>query len=112
MGGAARTSALAVEALHEYSRVYRRDLNSHVDGVTVVAIARLLDHLETVTSIVPAPSDIGDIFDIIPAVRLAAQLALERGEYPAAAHATLGELYLVSGDQAAEVEREQALAHY
>jgi hypothetical protein len=112
MGAAARSSALAVEALEDYSRVYRRDLNSHVDGVTVVAIARLLDHLQMITGLEPAPSDIGDIFDIIPAVRLAAQVALERGEYVAAARATLGELYLVSGDQASELERQKALAHY
>jgi hypothetical protein len=112
MVGAVRSSTLAVESLQEYSRAYRRDLNSHVDGVTVVAIARLLDHLQTVTGLEPAPSDIGDIFDIIPAVRLAAQVALERGEYLGAAHATLGELYLVSGDQAAELQRQEALAHY
>ena len=112
MAAAVRSSALAAEALQEYSRAYRRDLNSHVDGVTVVAIARLLDHLRTATGLDPVPVDIGDIFDIIPAVRLAATVALERSEYLAAAHATLGELYLVSGDQAAELERREALAHY
>jgi hypothetical protein len=112
MRGAVQSSSLAVEALHDYSRAYRRDLNSHVDGVTVVAIARLLDHLRTATGLDTAPADIGDIFDIIPAVRLAAGVALERGEYLAAAHASLGELYLVSGDQAAELERQDALAHY
>jgi len=103
---------LAVEALHDYSRAYRRDLNSHVDGVTVVAIARLLDHLRTATGLDTAPADIGDIFDIIPAVRLAAHAAVERGEDLAAAHASLGELYLVSGDQTAEMERQEAMAHY
>ncbi len=112
IGAAVRRSILGVEALNEYSRVYRRDLNSHVDGVTVVAIVRLLDHLQMATGLDPAPADIDDIFDIIPAVRLAAQVALERGEYLAAAHATLGELYLVSGDQAAELERQEAMAHY
>jgi hypothetical protein len=112
MVAAVQSSTLAVEALHDYSRSYRRDLNSHVDGVTVVAVARLLDHLSTVTGLEAAHADIGDIFDIIPAVRLAAGVALERGEYPAAAHATLGELYLVSGDQTAESERQEAMAHY
>lgn len=112
MAAAVRTSSLAAEALADYSRAYRRDLNSHVDGVTVVAIYRLLDHLGTSTGLEPAMVDIGDIFDVIPAVRLAAHVALERGEYLAAAHGTLGELYLVSGDQAAELGRTEALAHY
>jgi hypothetical protein len=112
MAAAVRSSALAGAALGEYFRAYRRDLNSHVDGVTVVAIARLLDHLHTATGLETAKVDIGDIFDIIPAVRLAATVALERGEFVGAAHATLGELYLVSGDQAAELERRHALTHY
>lgn len=112
MAAAVRSSSLAAEALLEYSRAYRRDLNSHVDGVTVVAIHRLLDHLRTATGLEPATAEIGDIFDVIPSVRLAAHAALERSEFLAAAHATLGELYLVSGDQAAELERTEALAHY
>jgi len=66
MPAAVQSSALAVEALHEYSRAYRRDLNSHVDGVTVVAIVRLLDHLRTATGLDTAPADIDDIYDIIP----------------------------------------------
>jgi hypothetical protein len=112
MGAAVRSSILGVEALNEYSHAYRRDLNSHVDGVTVVAIVRVLDHLQMATGLDPAPADVDDIFDIIPAVRLAARVALERGDSLAAAHATLGELYLVSGDQAAELEWRKAMAHY
>jgi len=112
MAAAVRSSALAVEALSESNRAYRSNLNSHVDGVTVVAILKLLDHLELATGLDPAPSEVGDLFDIIPAVRLAARVDLERGEYVGAAHGTLGELYVVSGDQAAEHERDEALGHY
>jgi hypothetical protein len=74
----------------------------------------LFDHLRASTGLEPSPADIGDIFELIPALRLAARIALARGEYVAAAHPTLGELYLVSvsGDQAAETDRDEALAHY
>ncbi len=96
----------------EYASAYRRDLNSHVDGVTVVAILKLLDHLSIATGHEAVSTGITDIFDIIPAVRFAASVALDAGDFIAAAHSTLGELYLVSGDQTDVKEREEALARY
>ena len=99
-------------ALHDFSRAYRRNLNSHADGITVVSILKLLEHLRNSTGIEPASADVDDLFDLIPAVRLAARADLERVEDAAGAHATLGELLLVSGDQASSADREAALAHY
>jgi len=108
---AVRSSRLAVAALREHFRAYRQDLNSHADGMTVVAILKLLDHLWVATGLAPESADVDDIFDLIPAVRIAARAALDRGE-TAGAHATLGELCLVSGDQASPGDRELALRHY
>ena len=109
---AVRSSSLAAAALRESSRAYRRDLNSHADGVTVVSILKLLDHLRFATGLEPESADVDDICDLIPAVRIAASAALERADEAAGAHATLGELCLVSGDQASPDNRELALRHY
>jgi len=38
---AARNSALALAALRDYSSAYRQNLNSHSDGVTVVAVTQV-----------------------------------------------------------------------
>ena len=109
---AARNSVLALAALQDYSSAYRQNLNSHSDGVTVVAILKLLDHLSVSTGVTLEAGDVDDIFDLIPAVRIAARAALAGGNDEAGAHATLGELGLISGDQASPGEREQALTHY
>jgi len=112
MTAAVRSSPVAVAALHDYSRAYRRNLNSHADGITVVSILKLLEHLRNATGLEPASADVDDLFDLIPAVRLAARADLERLEDAAGADATLGELLLVSGDQASPADRETALFHY
>jgi hypothetical protein len=109
---AVRSSSVAVAALHGYLRVYRRNLNSHADGVTAVSILKLLEHLRNTTGLEPGSMDVDDLFDLIPAVRLAARADLERVEDAAGADATLGELLLVSGDQASAADRETALFHY
>ncbi len=109
---AARNSGLAVAALMDYSSAYRQDLNSHSDGVSVVAILKLLDHLIVSTGLPLEAADVDHIFDLIPAVRIAARADLACGKDPAGAHATLGELGLISGDQTSPGDREQALTHY
>ncbi len=109
---AARTAAHAVDALREYSAAYRLNLNSHPDGMTVVAILKLLDHLRDSTGLTIEPPDVDDIFDLIPAVRIGARVALAAGMDAAGAHATLGELSLITGDQTSLADRERALAHY
>ena len=109
---AVRSSPVAVAALQDYSRAYRKNLNSHADGITVVSILKLLEHLRNATGLEPASADVDDVFDLIPAVRIAASAALERADEAAGAHATLGELCLVSGDQASPDNRELALRHY
>jgi hypothetical protein len=109
---AVRSSPVAVAALQDYSRAYRKNLNSHADGITVVSILKLLEHLRNATGLEPASADVDDLFDLIPAVRLAARADLERVEDSAGADATLGELLLVSGDQASPADRETALFHY
>ena len=109
---AGRTASLAVAELQRYSAAYRENLNSHSDGVTEVAILKLLGHLRDATGLVIEPPDVDDIFDLIPAVRIAARAALAAGKDSASAHATLGELRLISGDQTSPTDRERALAHY
>jgi hypothetical protein len=109
---AVRSSSVAAAALRESSRIYRRNLNSHADGVTVVSILKLLDHLRFSTGLEPESAEVDDVFDLIPAVRIAARAALERPDEAAGAHATLGELCLVSGDQASTEDHELALRHY
>ena len=111
IAAAARSYPFAVAALHDYSRAYRKNLNSHADGLTAITILKLLDHLENATGLA-ASTDVDDLFDLIPAVRLAARADLERPEDHAGAHATLAELYLVSGDQASAADCEAALRHY
>jgi hypothetical protein len=108
---AVRTSSLVAAVLRECSQAYRRNLNSHADGVTLVSILKLLDHLRFSTGLEPESADVDDIFDLIPAVRIAARAALDRADEAAGAHATLGELCLVSGDQASPDDRESALRH-
>jgi len=109
---AAISAALALIALRDYSAAYRRNLNSHPDGMTAVAILKLLDHLRDSTGLIIETADVDDIFDLIPAVRIAARAALADGNDAAGAHATLGELRLISGDQTSPGDREQALADY
>jgi hypothetical protein len=111
IAAAARSYPFAVAALHDYSRAYRKNLNSHPDGVTAVTILKLLDHLRNATGL-EAVTDVNDLFDLIPAVRLAARADLERAEDAAGAHATLAELLLVTGDQASPADREAALFHF
>jgi hypothetical protein len=116
IGAAARSHPFAVAALHDYSLAYRQNLNSHPDGITAVALLKLLDHLRNATGIEAPTPDGADLFDLIPAVRLAARADLERApassEHAAGAHATLGELYLVSGDQASPSDRDATIFHY
>ena len=109
---AIRSSPVAVAALQDYSHAYRQNLNSHADGITVVSILKLLDHLRNATGLEPASAGVDDLFDLIPAVRLAARADLARIEDTAGADATLAELFLVSGDQASPADRETALFHY
>jgi hypothetical protein len=111
ISAAARSYPFAVAALHDYSRAYRKNLNSHADGMTAITILKLLDHLRNATGL-EASTDVDDLFDLIPAVRLGARADLERPEDHAGAHATLAELYLVSGDQASAADREGAMFHY
>jgi len=116
IAGAARSYPFAVAALHDYLLAYRQDLNSHADGITAVSILKLLDHLRNATGLEPALEDVDDLFDLIPAVRLGARadLKLVAGsrDIAAGAHATLAELYLVSGDQASLADRQAVLSHY
>jgi hypothetical protein len=111
IAAAARSYPFAVAALHDYSRAYRQNLNSHADGVTVVTILKLLDHLRNATGL-EASTDVDDLFDLIPAVRLGARADLERSEDTAGAHATLAELLLVSGDQASPSDCQAVTLHY
>ncbi|HTM52330.1 MAG TPA: hypothetical protein VL285_26725 [Bryobacteraceae bacterium] len=108
--GAVRSSFLAAAALRDHWRAYRDNLNSHEQGVMVVSLLKVLDHLEMATGQKPERAEVDDIFDLLPAVRIAARAAFDRGEI-IPAHVTLGELALVSADQTSAAELSAALEH-
>jgi hypothetical protein len=96
--------------LRDHWRAYRDNLNSHEQGVMVVSLLKVLDHLELATGLKVEIAQVDDIFDLLPAVRIAARAAIDRGEI-SQARATLGELALVSADQASAAELSAALEH-
>jgi tetratricopeptide (TPR) repeat protein len=107
---AQRSAAVARRSVAGYEVAIRRDLGSYYDGINVVAIASLLDHVAR-QNLRPPKVEVADLEDLKILVRVAAAAKLEN-EYEAVwARATLGELSLVRGDapQALE-EYEQAVA--
>jgi hypothetical protein len=77
---AVRSSFLAASALRDHWRAYRDNLNSHEQGVMVVSLLKVLDHLELATGLKVEIAQVDDIFDLLPAVRIAARAAIDRGE--------------------------------
>ena len=99
---AVATSSYIATAIHSYDLAARKNFD-YYNGINVVSLLKLLEHLKIATGEEPVDCEIGDLDDLISVVRFAAQNALDRagldgGQDAVWAAATLGELELVAGD--------------
>jgi hypothetical protein len=105
-----RNAVIARKSIATYEIALRCDLGSYYNGINVVALASLLEHIarETKRSMRPEVSDLEDLKTV---VRLATAARLDAENEGVWARATLGELHLVSGHaQETFDEYEQATA--
>lgn len=87
-------AALARKSLRSYAIAVRGDLRSYYNGINVLTLARLLDHLALELK-KPARVEVPDAEDLAAAVRLAASGQLTDESRGIWARATLGELHLI-----------------
>jgi hypothetical protein len=111
--GALAHSALASFAVTSYETAFQAHLD-YYNGVNLVTLVRLLEHLAAVTGQQPATAPGMDVRELGTAVKVAASMALERARGRDAAEAvwaaaTLGELAVVN-DDAQEAARRYAEA--
>lgn len=98
------SSATAVSAIRSYDIAQRQHLDSYYNGINVIALSKVLEHLKAATGIKPVNHKIADIDDLIVVVRMAANICLASADQQnnnvdiTWASATLGELELVAGD--------------
>ena len=106
LDAAMQFSQLAAIAVESYPTAYRLHLD-YYNGINVVSLARLLEHLASRTGRQPAAAPVPDVQDVCAAVRVAAGAARERIRGAADADgyeeliwvsATLGELAILLGD--------------
>ena len=97
-------SAYAADAIRSYNIAQRQHLDSYYNGINVVSLLKLLEHLKAVTGDEPVDAGIVDLEELLVVVRMAAKAALNRAQEAGKhedviwAAATLGELELVAGD--------------
>jgi tetratricopeptide (TPR) repeat protein len=98
---AVATSSQVASAIRSYDAATRKHFD-YYNGINVISLVKLLEHLKQVTGEEPVDAQITDLDDMIGVVRFAAQNTLtmfgrdsEKGVWSAA---TLGELELVVGD--------------
>jgi tetratricopeptide (TPR) repeat protein len=100
---AVATSNIAVCAIQSYDNA-TRVCGDYYNGINVVSLVKLLEHLKEATGDQPSDSEIKDLDDVIAVVRFGAQNTLSRERTVEArgegvwAEATLGELELVAGN--------------
>ena len=94
------TSGHAANAIHTYDLATRMHFD-YYNGINVVSLLKLLEHLKKATGKNPVQTKVNDIDSLVHLVRFASQNALDcavsEGE-AVWAGATLGELELVAGD--------------
>lgn len=101
---AVASSSYAASAVRSYNLAQRKHLDSYYNGINVVSLLKLLEHLKMATGDEPIDCEIDDLDDLIAVVRLATNDALDcagqagRHEDVVWAMATLGELELAAGD--------------
>jgi hypothetical protein len=91
-----------VAAIHSYELAARKHFD-YYNGINVVSLLKLLEHLKNTTGDEPVDCAISDLDDLISVVRFAARnavdrAALEGGQDGVWAAAALAELELVAGD--------------
>ncbi len=97
-------SSYAAEAVRSYNAAQRKNYNSYYNGINVVTLAALLEHLKAATGEETVDYGIDDLADMRALLRLvtadARDCATDEGRHHDAvwAAATLGELELVAGD--------------
>jgi tetratricopeptide (TPR) repeat protein len=107
---AGRNAATARKSLETYEVVIRKDLGSYFNGINVVTLAMLLEHVAQTNKRAVKP-EVADLADLQTVVRLAATTKLDNKDESVWARATLGELHLALGHrQEALDEYEQATA--
>lgn len=94
----------AANAVRSYNLAQRKHLDSYYNGINVISLLKLLEHLKDATGDEPKDCEINDLDDLIAVVRLVTDDALScaeqdgRHEDVVWSNATLGELALVAGD--------------
>ncbi|MDQ3564274.1 MAG: hypothetical protein M3436_09080 [Pseudomonadota bacterium] len=107
---AMRNAALARKSLRSYEVALRRDLGRSYNGINVVSLAALLDHVARENQRTPK-LEVPDLEDLKIVVRLAATGKVEQPGEEVWARATLGNLHLVNGEAGEALdEYEQASA--
>jgi tetratricopeptide (TPR) repeat protein len=89
-----RNAATARKSLETYEVAIRKDLGSYFNGINVITLAALLEHVAQANKR-PAKPEVADLAELQTVVRLAATEKLESDTVWA--RATLGELHLVLG---------------
>jgi hypothetical protein len=117
VGAAVQFSQMAAFAAASYHTAYRVHLD-YYNGINVVALLRLLDHLAVRTGRQPAAVPVLNVDDVCTAVRVAAAAASDRAQDALAggnpetliwSAGTLGELAVLLGD-AGEAQRQYTAA--
>ncbi len=107
---AGRNAATARRSLMTYEVAFRKNLGSYFNGINVVTLATLLEHVARSNKRAVKP-EVADLADLQTVVRLAATTKLDNKDESVWARATLGELHLALGHpQEALDEYEQATA--
>jgi tetratricopeptide (TPR) repeat protein len=105
---AGRNAAIARRSLQTYETALRKNLGSYFNGINVITLATLLEHVARTNKRTVKP-EVADLTDFQTVVRLAATTKLE--SETVWTRATLGELHLVAGRrQEAVDDYEQATA--
>jgi tetratricopeptide (TPR) repeat protein len=100
-------SASAAKAIQSYATAHRADLDSYYNGINIVTLCKLLEHLQSVTGQKAAATGIDNLNELIAVVRVGACNALERARRTTTSQgraevpwisATLGELELAAGN--------------
>jgi hypothetical protein len=96
---AVATSNYIAAAIQSYNAAARLKFD-YYNGINVVSMLKLLEHLRAVTQDQTAACNVEDVDDLVAVVRFAAQNALvrDRDDEGIWAEATLGELELVAGN--------------
>jgi tetratricopeptide (TPR) repeat protein len=105
-----RNAATARKSLDTYEVAIRKDLGSYFNGINVITLAALLEHVARANKRAVKP-EVADLADLQTVVRLAATTKLDNKDESVWARATLGELHLALGHpQEALDDYEQATA--